>query len=42
MNLPFYFLLCDDDLVSKLWVSLVVPPELVCILPVFWAKTKHI
>lgn len=42
LGLPFTFFLCDDDLVSIFRVSLVVPPELVSIFPVFWTETRYI
>lgn len=40
MDLPLGFLLCDDDLVPQLGVGLILPPELVSILPVFRAEAK--
>lgn len=39
--LPFTFFLCKDEFVSKFGVSLILPPEFVSILPVFWTETKH-
>lgn len=41
-GLPLTLLFCDNDLVSKLGVGLIVPPEFVSILPVLWAKTRYI
>lgn len=35
---PFTVLLFNDDLVSKLGLCLVVPPEFVSLLPVFWPE----
>lgn len=35
---PFTVFLFDDDLVSKLGLCLVGPPEFVCLLPVFWPE----
>lgn len=39
--LPFTFFLCEDEFLSKFGVSLILPPEFVSILPVFWTETKH-
>lgn len=41
-GLPLTLLLCDNNLVSKLGVGLIVPPEFVSILPVLWAETRYI
>lgn len=39
--LPFTFVLCEDEFVSKFGFSLILPPEFVSILPVFWADIQQ-
>lgn len=39
--LPCTFFLGEDEFVSRFGVSLILPPEFVSILPVFWTETKH-
>lgn len=39
--LPFTFFLCEDEFVSKFGFSLILPPEFVSILSVFWAEIQQ-